>query len=279
MHTLPDDINKVVAFALEEDIKTGDVTANLIPENSLSTAKVICREQAVLSGKAWFDEVFHQLDNAISIDWKFNDGDVISTDDEICRLHGNTRTILTGERTALNFLQTLSGTATIVHEYSQLVKDYSTKILDTRKTIPGLRNAQKYAVLCGGGMNHRMGLYDAILIKENHIIAAGSIEKAVEQAKKQNVPIEVEVESIDELEQAIAAGTDRVLLDNFSLEMLEQAVDLNNMITAGKVELEASGGVDESTLEHIAATGVNYVSIGGLTKHLKATDFSMRFVE
>ena len=216
--------------------------------------------------------MFKQLDSRIKIDWEFDDGQSMEEDDLVCILTGATQALLTGERTALNFLQTLSGTASKVAEYSQLIRRYPTNILDTRKTIPGLRTAQKYAVACGGGKNHRMGLYDAILIKENHILAAGSIHRAVYEAKQNDVPVEVEVESLTELEQAIAAGADSVLLDNFDLEMLHEAVNT----TQGQVPLEASGGVDSTTLIEIAKTGVDYVSIGGLTKHLRAIDFSMR---
>ena len=225
---LPQDIVSVVATALSEDIGSGDVTADLIPQENTATAVVISREEAILSGQPWFNEVFHQLDPNIQIHWKKHDGEVMQQNDRICEITGNTRNILTGERTALNFLQTLSGTATQVHHYSQLIQDYPARILDTRKTLPGLRTAQKYAVRCGGGHNHRMGLYDAILIKENHIMAAGSIERAVKHAKLSNVPIEVEVESLSELEQAIHAGADTVLLDNFSIEGLKQAVEYTN---------------------------------------------------
>ena len=269
---LPQDIVSVVATALSEDIGSGDVTADLIPQENTATAVVISREEAILSGQPWFNEVFHQLDPNIQIRWKKHDGDLMQQNDRICEITGNTRNILTGERTALNFLQTLSGTATKVHHYSQLIQDYPARILDTRKTLPGLRTAQKYAVRCGGGHNHRMGLYDAILIKENHIMAAGSIEQAVKHAKLSNVPIEVEVESLSELEQAIHAGADTVLLDNFNIEGLKQAVEYTNH----KVKLEASGGVDTSTVVEIAKTGVDYISIGSLTKHVTAVDFSMR---
>lgn len=273
MPALPDDIPETVAIALREDVGTGDLTANLIPADSRITAHVITREPAILCGTAWFDEVFRQLDKTINISWSAHDSESIKNGQTICELAGNARAILTGERTALNFLQLLSGTATSTHEYAEILKEYNTKILDTRKTIPGLRTAQKYAVLCGGGKNHRMGLYDAILIKENHKLAAGSITAAIKATKKQGVPIETEVENLAELEQALAAGTDSVLLDNFDLDELRQAVAINK----GRVPLEASGGVDKEKLRAIAETGVDFISIGSLTKHVRAIDFSMRF--
>jgi nicotinate-nucleotide pyrophosphorylase (carboxylating) len=273
MPALPDDIPETVAIALREDVGTGDLTANLIPADSRITAHVITREPAILCGTAWFDEVFRQLDKTINISWSAHDSESIKNGQTICELAGNARAILTGERTALNFLQLLSGTATSTHEYAEILKEYNTKILDTRKTIPGLRTAQKYAVLCGGGKNHRMGLYDAILIKENHKLAAGSITAAIKATKKQGVPIETEVENLAELEQALAAGTDSVLLDNFDLDELREAVAINK----GRVPLEASGGVDKEKLRAIAETGVDFISIGSLTKHVRAIDFSMRF--
>ena len=273
MPALPDNIPETVAIALSEDVGTGDLTANLIAAESRITAQVITREPAILCGTAWFDEVFRQLDKSVQITWSAHDGESIKIDQPICKLSGNAQTILTGERTALNFLQLLSGTATVTHEYAEILKDYKTRILDTRKTIPGLRTAQKYAVLCGGGKNHRMGLYDAILIKENHKLAAGSITAAIKEAKKHDVPIETEVENLAELEEALAAGTDSVLLDNFDLEGLRQAVVINK----GRAILEASGGVDKEKLRSIAETGVDFISIGSLTKQVRAIDFSMRF--
>lgn len=275
MARLPSDIVMVVASALREDIGAGDLTADLIPEDDVSTATIITREKAVICGIAWVNEVFRQLSPTIIIDWHSRDGDEAEKDQAICRITGPTRSILTGERTALNFLQTLSGTATITREYVNKVKDYPCQILDTRKTLPGLRTAQKYAVACAGGTNHRMGLFDAILIKENHVIAAGSIAAAVAEAKDIDVKIQVEVESLDELKQALETEADAVLLDNFSIKDLQQAVTINN----GAVKLEASGGVDEQTLMEIAATGVDYISIGALTKHVRAIDFSMRMSE
>lgn len=273
MPELPDNIPETVAIALREDVGAGDLTAGLIAADSRITAHLITREQAILCGTAWFDEVFRQLDKSVEINWSANDSDSIEPGQSICKLSGNARAILTGERTALNFLQLLSGTATITHEYAELLKDYKTEILDTRKTIPGLRTAQKYAVLCGGGKNHRMGLYDAILIKENHKLAAGSITAAIKAAKKQGVPIQTEVENLAELEEALAAGTDSVLLDNFNLDELRQAVAINK----SRVPLEASGSVDKGKLRPIAETGVDFISIGSLTKHVRAIDFSMRF--
>ena len=266
-------IQRMVTQALEEDIGNGDLTADLVPANDTSSAYVIVRESAILCGQDWFNEVFRQLDNTITIDWQFDDGASLASNQQVCTLSGNARALLTGERTALNFLQTLSGTATTTAEYVKILQGLNTRFLDTRKTIPGFRAAQKYAVRCGGGQNHRMGLYDAILIKENHIAAAGSILAVVENARRQSVAIEVEVENLQQLEEALAAGVDSVLLDNFSLDDLRKAVKMNQ----GKTKLEASGGIDKASLRSIAETGVDYISIGALTKHLRAIDFSMRF--
>lgn len=274
MPELPPDIATVVAFALQEDIGPGDLSAALVPEGLVTNACIITRENAIVCGIAWVDEVFRQLDTAIHIDWQVHDGDRIAENQEICRLQGPARALLTGERTALNFLQSLSGTATVTRRFTDSVKDFPCRILDTRKTLPGLRTAQKYAVACGGGTNHRMGLYDAILIKENHIMAAGGIAEAVNNAKSRRVKIQVEVESLDQLQQAMEAGADAVLLDNFSIDALRQAVELSR----GHMILEASGGIDETSLSEIAATGVDYISIGALTKHIRAIDFSMRFL-
>ena len=273
MAELPKDIEAVVALALDEDIGPGDITAVLVPADSRARATIITRESAVLCGSAWVNEVYRQLDTQITLRWRFADGDAIQADDVICELAGPARTLLTGERTALNFLQCLSGTATLTRHYVERVEGSGCRILDTRKTIPGLRSAQKFAVACGGGVNHRMGLYDAVLIKENHIIAAAGIAAAVNQAKPTGKKIQVEVETLKELQQAIDAGADAVLLDNFSIESLRQAVSL----ARGRIILEASGGIDETTLGNIAATGMDYISIGALTKHVKAIDFSMRF--
>ena len=267
-----DEIIANVNSALTEDVGNGDITADLIPNDALASATLITREHAVLSGIAWFNEVFNQLDETIKIKWQVSDSDVIMPDQTLCQIDGPARSILTGERTAINFLQTLSGTATSVARFVNLIKDTNTKILDTRKTIPGLRLAQKYAVTCGGGLNHRIGLYDAILIKENHILAAGSITAAITQAKQKNVSVEVEVESLEELEEALAANPDQILLDNFSIAELIKAVS----ITKDRAKLEASGNIDKHTIRAIAETGVDYISIGALTKHVQAIDFSMR---
>jgi len=265
-----------VARALEEDVGSGDITAHLIPVSAQATADVISREQAVICGVDWFNEVFHQLDKTISIEWKVTDGTSVNNNELLCTLTGSARNILTGERAALNFLQTLSGTATLAHLYAEQVKGTTTKILDTRKTIPGLREAQKYAVKCGGCDNHRHGLYDGILIKENHITAAGSIEAAIQQAKQQNasLPIEVEVETLQQVEIALNAGADILLLDNMSANDIQQAVAMNN----GKAKLEVSGGVSLEKIPQLAQTGVDFISVGALTKHVRAIDLSMRFI-
>ena len=273
MPALPANISDTVRTALQEDLGSGDRTAMLVPDSTLARATVITRESAVLCGTAWFDEVYRQIDPAIAITWDAQDGDPIAPGTTVCKLQGQARALLTGERTALNFLQLLSGTATVTHEYVSLLSGDSTLLLDTRKTIPGLRSAQKYAVLCGGGHNHRMGLFDAILIKENHILAAGSISAAVAQAKTQGVPIEVEVENLKQLEKAIEAGADTLLLDNFDLAHLREAVVTNR----GRTRLEASGSVTKDNIRAIAATGVDFISCGALTKHVRAIDFSMRF--
>lgn len=269
-------IQRDVRIALEEDVGDGDLTASLVPQDKRTQARLICREQAVVCGIAWFNEVFAQLDPEVEVDWDVLDGDAMLPDQEICRLSGRAASILTGERSALNLLQTLSGTATLTSCYVKAVAETGVNILDTRKTVPGLRLAQKYAVLCGGGKNHRMGLYDAILIKENHVLAAGSITAALRQAQQiaQGVEIEVEVENLSQLGEVLKAGAKRVLLDNFELETLRQAVQLN----AGRARLEASGGVNLDTVLQIAETGVDDISVGALTKDLRAVDFSMRFV-
>jgi len=265
-----------VQAALLEDVGDGDLTANLIPADATSEAVVICREPAVLCGQPWFDEVFRQLDPAIQVDWHFRDGDLLEEDAEVCRLRGNSRALLTGERAALNFLQTLSATASKARVYADAVAGTNTKILDTRKTLPGLRQAQKYAVTCGGCKNHRMGLYDKILIKENHIAAAGSINAALKQAFAL-VPsasdVEIEVESLDQLTEALNGGARHVLLDNFPLGDITTAVQLNRR----RALLEVSGGITLDDIREIAQTGVDYISIGSLTKSVRATDFSMRF--
>jgi nicotinate-nucleotide pyrophosphorylase (carboxylating) len=277
---LPDDIKQVVSQALAEDIGTGDITAKLIHKETHSIAEVISRETATLCGTAWFDEVFLQLDDTVSIEWHANDGDKINPDQVLCTIEGSSRTLLTGERTALNFLQTLSGTATQTRRYvdaiSKINTSIATRILDTRKTLPGLRTAQKYAVVCGGGSNHRKGLFDAYLIKENHIHAAGSIAKAVAQAHMNHpeASVEVEVENRDELREALQGGANQILLDNMSLPKLREAV----AFTQGRAILEASGGVNLDTVRDIAKTGVDFISVGSITKNVRAIDLSMRFI-
>lgn len=267
------------AQALIEDLgqTSNDPSAALIAENKILQAEIICRQAAVICGRPWFDEVIHQLDHSIKIDWRVNEGDQVNANTVICCLRGSARHLLSAERSALNFLQTLSATATQTHQYVDRIADSKARLLDTRKTLPGLRLAQKYAVRCGGGCNHRIGLYDMIMLKENHIIAAGSIVKAVAQAKNQfpNIEIEVEVETLNELEQALDADVTRILLDNMDLETLSSAVKL----TAGKTPLEASGGVELKTIRDIALTGVDYISSGAITKHVQAIDLSMRFTD
>ena len=271
------EIAKQVALALQEDIATGDINAQLIPETQCDTATIICREPMVVAGKAWVDEVFRQLDPNMQLDWAVKDGDAVAANQVLVTLIGNTRALLTGERTALNFLQTLSSTATVVAHHVAVIADLPTKLLDTRKTIPMLRHAQKYAMLCGGGNNHRIGLYDAFLIKENHIMACGGIAQAVSQARQiANKPVEVEVENFDELQQAIAANADIVMLDNFTIEDTQKAVEL--VASLGKpCQLEASGDISLTHLRQVAETGVDFISMGALTKHIKAIDLSMRF--
>ena len=271
---LAKDITQSVAFALAEDIGSGDITAQLIPADQITEARVITREDCIFCGKAWVEEVFSQLDANVEITWYIEDGQPAAANSVLFTLKGNARSLLTGERAALNFVQTLSGTATISHSYAQRVSHTQVKLLDTRKTIPGLRNAQKYAVACGGCHNHRIGLFDAFLIKENHIAACGGIANAI-AAARQIAPgksVEVEVENFAELDQALAANADIIMLDNFSIEEMKKAV----AITAGKAKLEASGNINEQTLVPTAETGVDFISIGGLTKHCKAVDLSMR---
>ncbi len=267
------DIEAQVGRALDEDVGGGDLTAALIPAGTPARATVVARESAVLCGREWFDAAFRLLDPGVIIDWHRLDGEAIAPDEPVCDLTGPARAMLTGERTALNFLQLLSGTATAARELSGVLPDTGARLLDTRKTIPGLRLAQKYAVRCGGGMNHRIGLFDAILIKENHIMAAGSIQAAVSEAKRAGVMVEVEVETLDELRQALEAGADRAMLDNFTLDDMREAVSL----ARGAIELEASGNVDRETIRAIAETGVDYISVGALTKNVRAVDYSMRF--
>ena len=271
---LPADISSAVRRALSEDIGTGDLSAELLPPNQISSAEVLCRESALLCGVAWFDEVFRQIDPAVEVTWKFRDGASLEPGAIVCNLEGHTRALLTGERSALNFLQLLSGTATATRACVQLLAGTRAVLLDTRKTLPGLRSAQKYAVVCGGGANHRMGLYDAILIKGNHIHAAGGVAQAVRNALAMQRQVQVEVETLAQLGEAIDAGAQRVLLDNFPLPKLKGAVDL----ARGRVKLEASGGIGPHNLRAVAETGVDYISMGSLTKDVKAVDFSMRIV-
>ncbi len=277
---LDDEIERNVAAALTEDVGSGDLTAQLVPANLTTRATVVSREIAVLCGTEWFERCFKKLDPAISIAWKATDGDCVAPNQTLCEIEGPARALLTGERTALNFLQLLSGVATKARQYADLVTGTKAQIVDTRKTLPGLRLAQKFAVKCGGGSNHRLGLYDAILIKENHILAAGSIAGAMAAAKRvvetlggQCKFIQVEVETFAELRQALDVGAKMILLDNMSLDQMREAV----AITAGQAVLEASGNVNLDTVRGIAETGVDRISIGGLTKDVRALDLSMRF--
>ena len=275
----PPDLADQVARALAEDVGSGDLTAALVPAGRTGRATVITREAAVLCGRPWVDEVFRQIDASVRVDWAASEGASVAPDQLLCRLEGPARALLTGERTALNFLQTLSGTATVARRYAAVLDGLRCRVLDTRKTLPGLRRAQKYAVRVGGGANHRMGLYDGILVKENHIMAAGSIAAAVAAARAQGatVPVEVEVETLGELREALDAGADMALLDEFSLDDLRAAVAMNGGHPRGPIKLEASGNVTFETLRAIAETGVDFVSVGSLTKHVRAIDLSMRF--
>lgn len=276
---LADELRRAVAAALAEDLgqqnaELGDITASLIPASQQAVATIITREDCVLCGSGFVNEVFLQLGNQVSIQWHATDGDRLSANSLICTLQGPARALLTGERTALNFLQLLSGTATTTAHYVRYLAGSNTRLLDTRKTLPGLRFAQKYAVSCGGGLNHRFGLFDAFLIKENHIAAAGSISQAVQQARQNfpGKPVEVEVENLDELKQALTAGADIIMLDNFSTPEIRQAVLLNQ----GRAKLEVSGNITSERLGELAATGVDFISSGALTKHVQAIDLSMR---
>ena len=271
------DLNENVASALKEDIRDGDITAQIIDENIIATAHVISRQSAIICGQPWVDEVARQIDPELTIEWRIHDGDRANKNDLLFAVHGKARSILSAERTMLNFLQSLSGTATQTRSYVNLISNTDAMILDTRKTIPGLRLAQKYAVRIGGAVNHRIGLFDAFLIKENHIHAAGSIDSAVSRARiiKPNTRIEVEVENLDQLNEAIAAKPDWIMLDNFNIDGLKTAYSLCR--NTG-IKLEASGGVEDSEdVKSIASTGVDYISLGSLTKHCKAIDLSMRF--
>ena len=283
---IAEEITRSVKIALEEDLnglspQEGDITANLIPEDKQSKAVVITREDAIFCGQAWVDEVFRQLGDQVKITWFVKDGDFVKANSQLFTAEGPALTLLTGERSALNFIQTLSGIATRVKRYTDLISETDCKLLDTRKTIPGLRNASKYAVLCGGGVNHRMGLYDAYLIKENHILACGSIRAAIELAKiqKPGVLVEIEVESIAELKQALDAGAGRIMLDNFTIAMMQEAVAINRENPDDHADLEVSGNVNSKTVLSFAQTGVDYISVGALTKHVQAVDLSMRFMD
>lgn len=276
MSLSPELVSMMTELALMEDIGSGDITAHLVPENETATAQVITREDMVVCGCDFVREVFNQVDADLNLELLVKDGDSVKANAVLFKVSGNARAILTGERNALNFLQMLSGTATVTKKYVDQIAGTGVNLLDTRKTIPLYRQAQKYAVTCGGGHNHRMGLYDAFLIKENHIAACGSITAAVQQAKTvADNPIEIEVESLDELEQAIKADADIVMLDNFSFEQMREAVELNH----GRVDLEVSGNVTIEQLADIAATGVTYISTGAITKHVQAIDLSMRFIK
>ncbi|MCI1680220.1 MAG: carboxylating nicotinate-nucleotide diphosphorylase [Ewingella americana] len=281
LERIQNDIPASVTQALGEDLggeanANNDLTAQLLDEKTLAKATIITREAGIFCGQKWLDEVFNQLSNgAVTISWKIQDGDKVVENQTLCELSGSARVLLTGERTALNFVQTLSGVATEVSHYVKLLEGTQTRLLDTRKTLPGLRTALKYAVLCGGGSNHRLGLADAFLIKENHIIASGSIKAAVAKAQQihASVPVEVEVETLDELQQALDAGADIIMLDNFTVPMMREAVALTNK----RAQLEVSGNVTDKTLREFAETGVDYISVGALTKHIRAMDLSMRF--
>ena len=278
MGVLPPDLAAQVARSLAEDVGSGDVTAALVAPGTRAVATLLTREAAVLCGPPWVDETFRQLDPAVRITWRVGEGDTVAANTVLCDITGPARAILTGERTALNFLQTLSGTATATRRYVDAVAGTGCQILDTRKTLPGLRLAQKYAVRCAGGRNHRIGLYDMVLVKENHIVAAGGIAAALAQARAQapGIPVEIEVETLAEFRDALAARPDVILLDEFDDAAQRDAVALNRA-AGSPVKIEASGGVDLDTVRRIASTGVDYISVGSLTKHLHATDLSLRF--
>jgi len=275
---VPSDISEQVQRALAEDIGSGDATAALIPGGRKGHASVITREPAILCGVPYVNATFQQLDPSVQVEWLAAEGDSVTKNQALFKLSGPARALLTGERTALNFLQLLSATATAAHAYAVLIADTGCRVLDTRKTLPGLRTAQKYAVRVGGGQNHRIGLFDMILIKENHIMAAGSIDQAVASARASGaqVPVEVEVETLDELRQAIAAGADIAMLDEFTLDGMREAVTMNRA-SERPLKLEASGSVTLETIRGIALTGVDYISVGSITKHVRAVDLSMRF--
>ena len=268
------DLEAIVTLALAEDIGDGDITAQLIPVDQTATAVVITRESAIVCGRPWFDEVFRQLDSSVQIEWLTGEGQQVEPNEELVKLAGNTRSLLTGERTALNFLQTLMGTATTANTYAKLVEGTNTKVLDTRKTLPGLRRAQKYAVKIGGCDNHRLGLYDAFLIKENHIAACGSIKAAVKNARglSPGKLVEIEVESIEELQQALTSNADIIMLDNFDREMMAEAIKLKT----GTAKYEVSGNVDAEKLKRLPKNAIDYISSGALTKHCTSIDLTMR---
>lgn len=273
---VPDDISDIVRLALREDIGDGDLTGALIDGHARVKATVMVRETATLCGAPWFDEVFNQLAPSTDIQWSATDGDTIQPGQTVCRLEGNARALLTGERTALNFLQTLSGTATIVNRFAHEISDCNSRILDTRKTIPGLRSAQKYAVRVGGGGNHRFGLHDGILIKENHQCVTRSLDLVLDNLRDQQTGtplIEVEIESLNQLDNALRSGANRVMLDNFCVDDIARAVK----VTAHRIELEASGNIDLGNIRQIAETGVDFISVGSITKHVQAIDYSMLF--
>ena len=275
-YDVPDDVASAVQIALREDLGDGDITSILIDDDAHANASVVVRESAILCGIAWFDEVFHQVDPSVRVQWDAEEGGEIHPSQIVCHLTGPARSILSGERSALNFLQTLSGTATATNEYVSAIADFRARILDTRKTIPGLRNAQKYAVRVGGGMNHRIGLYDGVLIKENHQYTAKSLDSILRELPDSEMRpglVEVEIEHLDQLQRAIESGANRIMLDNFSVDDMKRAVEQ----TAGRVDLEASGNINLDNIRQIAETGVDYISIGAITKNLRSIDFSMNF--
>ena len=274
--SLPTDLALIVNLALQEDVGDGDITSLLIADNLQAKAHILCREEAILCGIAWVEETYRNIDSRLQIQWNFKDGDSLKKDAQVAEIVGNARAILTGERTALNFLQTLSGTATITKQYTERLKGTSVILLDTRKTLPGMRNAQKYAVRVAGGSNHRKGLYDAYLVKENHIQSCGNISNAIATARKinPNKVLEVEVQNLEQLSEAISAKPDIIMLDNFELQDIRKAVTIN----LGNAKLEVSGNINQESLVNVAKTGVDYISVGALTKHCRAIDFSLLLV-
>ena len=275
-NSLPTDLALIVKLALQEDVGDGDITSLLIADNLQAKAHILCREEAILCGIAWVEETYRNIDSRLQIQWNFKDGDSLKKDAQVAEIIGNARAILTGERTALNFLQTLSGTATTTKQYTERLKGTSVILLDTRKTLPGMRNAQKYAVRVAGGSNHRKGLYDAYLVKENHIQSCGNISNAIATARKinPNKVLEVEVQNLEQLSEAISAKPDIIMLDNFELQDIRKAVTINS----GNAKLEVSGNINQESLVNVAKTGVDYISVGALTKHCRAIDFSLLIV-